>query len=193
MRMVSVKYKCPYPDAVWVRVHLWWITVPQMWRLLRKTNLSSRRRGDPRHINGIGTNKNLIMGPDGDRNQERLCWRRPAAICCYVMLFFESFMLPSVLLRITVRETEPSSRRRGGHISNVSGHGTNKKIVMGADGSQNQEWLCWRLPAAIYCSALYVSTFLRGIPSTDNEIDEYRSQNYVWAISHNLTLTVLRI
>jgi hypothetical protein len=36
-----------------------------MWRTLRKTNPSSRRRGDPtsKHINGLGTNKNLVMCP----------------------------------------------------------------------------------------------------------------------------------
>jgi hypothetical protein len=54
----------------------------QMWGLLRKPNPSSRRRGGPmsKHINGVGTNKNLVLGPDGDRNQELLCWRGPAAI-----------------------------------------------------------------------------------------------------------------
>jgi hypothetical protein len=46
-----------------------------MWRLLRKTNPFSRRRGDPisKHINGLGKNKYLIMGPDRARNQEQLC------------------------------------------------------------------------------------------------------------------------
>jgi hypothetical protein len=50
-------------------------TVQQMWRLLRKTNPSSRRSGDPisKHINGLGKKKNLVMGPGGARNQERLC------------------------------------------------------------------------------------------------------------------------
>jgi hypothetical protein len=27
-----------------------------------------------------GKNKNMVMAPDGARNQERLCWRGPAAI-----------------------------------------------------------------------------------------------------------------
>jgi hypothetical protein len=31
-------------------------------------------------------NKNLVTDPDGSRNQERLCWRGPAAIYCYAML-----------------------------------------------------------------------------------------------------------
>jgi hypothetical protein len=32
------------------------------------------------NINGLGTNKNLVMGPNGARNQEWLCRRGPAAI-----------------------------------------------------------------------------------------------------------------
>jgi hypothetical protein len=70
--MVSIKYKFPYLDAVWVRVHSCQITVQQMWRLLRKTNPSSRRRGSTisKHINGLEPNKNLVMSPDGARNQE---------------------------------------------------------------------------------------------------------------------------
>jgi hypothetical protein len=37
-----------------------------MWCLLIKTNSSSRQREDSisKHTNGIGTNKNLIMGPE---------------------------------------------------------------------------------------------------------------------------------
>jgi hypothetical protein len=59
------------------------IAVQQMWLLLIKTNLSSRRRGDPisKHIKGLGMNKYLVMGPERARNQERLCQRGPAAIC----------------------------------------------------------------------------------------------------------------
>jgi hypothetical protein len=43
--------------TTWVRVHSCETRVQQMWRLLRKTNLSSRRRWDPisKHINGLGT------------------------------------------------------------------------------------------------------------------------------------------
>jgi hypothetical protein len=38
-----------------------------------QTNLPSRRRGGSisKPVNGLGKNKNLIMGPDGARNQER--------------------------------------------------------------------------------------------------------------------------
>jgi hypothetical protein len=36
-------------------------------------------------INGLGTNKNLVMGSDGARNHERLCWPRPAALYCFVL------------------------------------------------------------------------------------------------------------
>jgi hypothetical protein len=47
-----------------------------MWRLLRKTNPSSRRKGGPisNRINGLRTNKNLVMGPYWARNQKQLCW-----------------------------------------------------------------------------------------------------------------------
>jgi hypothetical protein len=31
-------------------------------------------------MKGLGTNKNLAMGPDEARNQERLCWAGLAAI-----------------------------------------------------------------------------------------------------------------
>jgi hypothetical protein len=39
----------------------------QMWHLLSRINSSSRRRGDPisKLINGLATNKNLVMGPVG--------------------------------------------------------------------------------------------------------------------------------
>jgi hypothetical protein len=49
---------------------------------------SFRRREDPvpEHINGLGTNKNLVMVPKWARNQERLFWRGPATILCYAML-----------------------------------------------------------------------------------------------------------
>jgi hypothetical protein len=38
-----------------------------MWRLLRKTNPSCHRKGDPifKYFNSLGINKNLVMGPDG--------------------------------------------------------------------------------------------------------------------------------
>jgi hypothetical protein len=53
-----------------------------MW-CLRKTNSSSSRSRGPisTHKHCLGTNINLVMGPKGDRSQERLCWRGPAAIC----------------------------------------------------------------------------------------------------------------
>jgi hypothetical protein len=70
MSVLSIKYKYSCLDAVCVRLYLCWITVQQMQRLLRKTNISSRRREDSisKHINCLGTNTNLIMGPDGDKN-----------------------------------------------------------------------------------------------------------------------------
>jgi hypothetical protein len=46
----------------------------------RKFNTSSHRTGSPtsKHIKCLEKNKNLVMGPDDDRNQERLFWQRPA-------------------------------------------------------------------------------------------------------------------
>jgi hypothetical protein len=79
---VPTKYKCPHLGAVWDRVHLYWTTVLQMRRLFRKSSPSSRRRVDPisKHINGLGTNTNFVMGPDGARNLQQLCWREPPVI-----------------------------------------------------------------------------------------------------------------
>jgi hypothetical protein len=34
----------------------------------------------------LGTNKHMIMGLDGVRNQERLCWRRPVTNYCPALL-----------------------------------------------------------------------------------------------------------
>jgi hypothetical protein len=34
-----------------------------------------------KHVSGLGTNKNVVMGPNGARNQERQFWRGPAAYC----------------------------------------------------------------------------------------------------------------
>jgi hypothetical protein len=49
---------------------------------------SSRRRGGPifEHINGLGTNTNLVVSPDGTQNQEELCRQGPAAIYCYAII-----------------------------------------------------------------------------------------------------------
>jgi hypothetical protein len=86
--MVSIKYKCSYPDAVWVCVHSSWIVAQQMWPLLREANPSSRPREGPisKHRNGLGTNKKLVVGPNEVRNHEWLRWRGPAAIYSYAML-----------------------------------------------------------------------------------------------------------
>jgi hypothetical protein len=74
---------CPV-RAVCIETRTAGITAQQMWLLLKKFNPSSRRRDGPisRHINGLGTNKNMVVGPDGALNQEWLCWRRPAANYC---------------------------------------------------------------------------------------------------------------
>jgi hypothetical protein len=44
-------------------------------------------KGDPisKQFNGLGRNKNLVMGPDDTQNKEELCWRGPAAIYLYAM------------------------------------------------------------------------------------------------------------
>lgn len=44
---------------------------------VQKTNPTSGWRGDPisKHANRLRTNKHLVMGPGGTRNQERLRWR----------------------------------------------------------------------------------------------------------------------
>jgi hypothetical protein len=49
-------------------------------RLLRNAIPSSRRNGDR-----MGT-KSLITGPDGARNQKRLCWRGPTEVYSYAKL-----------------------------------------------------------------------------------------------------------
>jgi hypothetical protein len=61
--IVSTKYKCPYLVAVWVRVQ----SPQQMWHLLSKTNPSSSRSKGPisKHIHSLGTNTNLVVGPNG--------------------------------------------------------------------------------------------------------------------------------
>jgi hypothetical protein len=53
-----------------------------MWRLLRKTNSSSRQRRDSvsKRINGLGTKKICSWVLTGPQNQEWLCWRGPAPI-----------------------------------------------------------------------------------------------------------------
>jgi hypothetical protein len=48
-------------------------------------------------INGPGTNNNLVMSPDGARNQEKLCWRRPAAIYCSALI--TKFSILELILR----------------------------------------------------------------------------------------------
>jgi hypothetical protein len=51
-------------------------------RCMKDQPLLSRRRVHSEHINGLGTNKHLVMVPDGARNQKRLCWRGPGVIHC---------------------------------------------------------------------------------------------------------------
>jgi hypothetical protein len=43
-------------------------------------NCSSPRGGSiSKHTNGLETNKNFVIVPDGNRNSERMCWRGPGA------------------------------------------------------------------------------------------------------------------
>jgi hypothetical protein len=62
--------------------------------LLRKTNLSSRRRGDAisERINGLETNRNVFMGLEGARNQERLCWRGQQQITALLCSVFKGLI-----------------------------------------------------------------------------------------------------
>jgi hypothetical protein len=93
--------KCPYLEAVWGRVNSCWIPMQQICHLLRRANPPSLRRGGPlsKHTDGLGTNRHLVMGPDGARSQERLCWRGSAVICCYVMLCYGLSWVKSVSSR----------------------------------------------------------------------------------------------
>jgi hypothetical protein len=71
-------------DAVSLWVHLCWITVQNV-APTQKENLSSRRQGYliSKHRYTLGTKKNMVKGPKGVRNQELVCWARPAAnYCC---------------------------------------------------------------------------------------------------------------
>jgi hypothetical protein len=76
---VSIKYELPLPGR--------YVSAGAKLRCYEcdayseKTNPTSRRRGDPifKHISGLGININWVVGPDGARNQNRLCWRGPAA------------------------------------------------------------------------------------------------------------------
>jgi hypothetical protein len=102
-----MKYECPYLDVVWLRIYLCWIMVHQMWRLLRNTNPSSRRRGGliSKHINCLRRNKNLVVRPDEARNQARLCWPGRAEIYC--MLYCA--MLCYALLEDWITDPLPGS------------------------------------------------------------------------------------
>jgi hypothetical protein len=63
--MLFIKYSRPYLDAVWVRVHSFWIVVQRMWCPPRKINPSSRRRRDPISRNWSGPEtKNNYAGED---------------------------------------------------------------------------------------------------------------------------------
>jgi hypothetical protein len=74
---------CPYNinAFTWLPCECCYIRA-ELRRLFRKINYISRRRICPisTHVNGLGTNKNLVMSSDGDRNGDRLCWRELAAI-----------------------------------------------------------------------------------------------------------------
>jgi hypothetical protein len=75
----SVKYKCPYRDAVW----LWLYSCKSSATNLAptQTNPSSCWRGDciSKLMNSLSLNKKSVMSPDRAWNQEQLCWRGLAA------------------------------------------------------------------------------------------------------------------
>jgi hypothetical protein len=75
----------------------------------------------------------------GSRNQGWQCWRRPV----------ENYYC----VQSSYRKSNPTSRQREVPIwKYIIGLGRNRNVVMGPDGTWNQEWLCWRGPAANYCS-----------------------------------------
>jgi hypothetical protein len=47
----------------------------------RRQNQKKKRRDQYDVAVSVVRQKNVAMGPSGARNQEWLCWRRPAAIC----------------------------------------------------------------------------------------------------------------
>jgi hypothetical protein len=50
------------------------------WPVVVRPLLSSKRRSHFETYKSLGKNKNMAVGPDEVRNQERLCWRGPTAI-----------------------------------------------------------------------------------------------------------------
>jgi hypothetical protein len=89
-----------------------------MWRLLRKTNPSSRWREGPhfQNVRGLQTNNNLVIGPDGARNQE-LCWRGPAAIYCYAMIFI--IVITQILITIATNCRALTCRMNASYVTNM--------------------------------------------------------------------------
>jgi hypothetical protein len=59
------------------------------WRLLRKTTPSPRRRGGlfSKHINNLGTSKNLVMGPEGAWDQRTTVLTRASSTFLYYVMF----------------------------------------------------------------------------------------------------------
>jgi hypothetical protein len=65
-----------------MRVHSCNIAVQQTRLLFRKTNHSSPRTGDniSKLMNGLVTNRNSVIFPDGTQRQDGPCWRGPREI-----------------------------------------------------------------------------------------------------------------
>jgi hypothetical protein len=53
----------------------------------RKINTSTKRPHFFKHVRGLVTNKDNVMGPSGARYNECLCWRRPASnlLLCFLI------------------------------------------------------------------------------------------------------------
>jgi hypothetical protein len=110
--------------------------------------------------------KNIVMGSDGARNEEWLCWLLCSgrqdilwAVICY-WLSCASLLWSSDLLRIagdmltkdsgkycstqrSCRKSKPFSRGRGDTISkHINGLGNNNNVVMDPKGNPSREWLC---------------------------------------------------
>jgi hypothetical protein len=89
-----------------------------------------------KHINYIGTNKNLIISSYGARTLE-LCWRGPAEMFCYAMTVLRGL---HKLMLCSLRCCEDSFVRQ------------KKKCVIG-HARPLTRYDCWRGPEEIHCYA----------------------------------------
>lgn len=120
MHMVSMKYKCPYLDVVW-------ITVQQIWSLLRNIILSSHQRGGPnsKHTKGFGQTKIWSCIPTRPGKKECLWWWKTAATYWYAVLFIPRnsclyCVYYGVCIQQAVQECGPSEKKN--HCTSLGIH-----------------------------------------------------------------------